>query len=62
MSSFLPPLSEQNRLEVLDNYSILDTAPEKHFDDAVLLAQQICGTPVALVSFVASDRSGSKRE
>jgi hypothetical protein len=41
MSTFLPPLSEQQRLDVLDGYDILDTAPESGFDDAVLLARQI---------------------
>jgi PAS domain S-box-containing protein len=60
MSTFLPPLSEQQRLEVLDGYDILDSAPESGFDDAVLLARQICVTPIALVSFVASDRQWFK--
>lgn len=60
MSTFLPPLSEPQRLSILDGYSILDTAPEAGFDDAVLLARQVCGTPVALVSFVAADRQWFK--
>jgi PAS domain S-box-containing protein len=48
------------RLAALDAYAILDTAPEKGFDDVVLLARNICETPVALVSFVADDRQWFK--
>ncbi len=35
------------RLAALDGYGILDTPAEQGFDDIVLLASRICGTPVA---------------
>jgi two-component sensor histidine kinase/PAS domain-containing protein len=51
--------SEQ-RLSALDIYHVLDTPPEQGFDDIVLLATQVCETPVALVSLVANDRQWFK--
>jgi PAS domain S-box-containing protein len=54
-----PPFADvldSARLAALDEYAILDTDAEKGFDDVVLLAQNICDVPIALVSFVAADR------
>ena len=48
------------RLATLDDYCILNTPAEPGFDDAVALARQICGAPVALVSIVAADRQWFK--
>ncbi|MDQ2765219.1 MAG: ATP-binding protein [Pseudomonadota bacterium] len=53
-------MNNGGRLTALDRYNILDTPPEQGFDDIVLLASRICETPVALVSFVASDRQWFK--
>ena len=53
-------MNEASRLQALHRYTILDTPAEQGFDDIVMLASQICGTPVALVSFVASDRQWFK--
>ena len=56
-----PPHSPgESRDAVFDQYSILDTPAEQQFDDIVLLASRICETPVALVSFVTSDRQWFK--
>jgi signal transduction histidine kinase len=55
----LPP-EDATRLAALSHYDILDTPAEQGFDDIVLLASRICQTPVALVSFVASDRQWFK--
>jgi sigma-B regulation protein RsbU (phosphoserine phosphatase) len=51
---------EAARLAALDSYGILDTPAEQGFDDIVMLASQICRTPVALVSLVANDRQWFK--
>ncbi|KAB1087515.1 GAF domain-containing protein [Neorhizobium galegae] len=48
------------RLEALDAYNIMDTEPEPEFDDIVLVASTLCGTPVALVSLVEKDRQWFK--
>ena len=51
---------DKGRLAALDAYAILDTPAEQNFDDIVALARHMCQTPVALVSFVASDRQWFK--
>ena len=52
--------AEARRLAALDRVRILDTPPEADFDDLVILAAQVCGVPIALVSLVASDRQWFK--
>jgi diguanylate cyclase (GGDEF)-like protein/PAS domain S-box-containing protein len=47
---------EAERLAALESYAVLDTAPEREFDDLVRLARRIFAAPIALVSFVAADR------
>ncbi|GGE12441.1 hypothetical protein GCM10011390_34490 [Aureimonas endophytica] len=51
---------DRDRFATLDSYRILDTPPERGFDDIVALATQICATPVALVSLVGRDRQWFK--
>jgi PAS domain S-box-containing protein len=51
---------EAIRLEALRKYNILDTLPEKDFDDLALLAAQICSAPIALISLIDSDRQWFK--
>ena len=51
---------ETLRLAKLQDYNILDTAPEAAYDDIAKLAAQICQTPVALVSLVDSKRQWFK--
>ena len=55
----LPP-NEAERLQRLDSYRVLDTAPESRFDDIAWLASYICETPIALVSLVDSQRQWFK--
>ena len=50
------PKDEAARVRALHAYRILDTLPERQFDNIVNLASKICGTPVSLISLVDSDR------
>ena len=52
--------ADAERVAALDALAILDTGPEPGFDDIVLLASQMCATPVALVSLLAADRQWFK--
>jgi anti-sigma regulatory factor (Ser/Thr protein kinase) len=54
------PGDETARLAALARYCILDTEPERAFDDLTLLASQICGTPMALITLVDADRQWFK--
>lgn len=51
---------EAGRLKALHQYRILDTDPEQAFDDLTLIASQICGVPIALISLVDEDRQWFK--
>jgi K+-sensing histidine kinase KdpD len=52
--------NEQNRLAVLREYNILDTGFEKEFEDLTILANEICQTPFALISFIDEKRQWFK--
>lgn len=51
---------EEERLEALDKYNILDTLTEKDYDDITFLAGLICDVPVSLISFVDKTRQWFK--
>ncbi|WP_439482613.1 PAS domain-containing protein [Cyclobacterium plantarum] len=40
----------------LKDYKLLDTLPEKEYNDVVAIASQICQTPISLITFLDSDR------
>jgi GAF domain-containing protein len=48
------------RVAALQKYDILDSEPEKAFDDLALLASYVCKTPIALISLVDEDRQWFK--
>lgn len=52
MTNKLPPENECERLEVLDSYQIMNAAAEPDFDELTVLAAEICGIPIALVSLL----------
>src|SRR5262245_24858809 len=54
------PSNEPERLAVLRQYKILDTVPERSFDDLTALAALLCRTPIALISFLDSKRQWFK--
>ncbi|MBV8849489.1 MAG: PAS domain S-box protein [Methylobacteriaceae bacterium] len=54
--------TEEQRLEALESYGILDTAPEPAFDDIAKLAALTCDTPIALVSLVGAERQWFKSQ
>ncbi|MGB3507963.1 MAG: PAS domain S-box protein [Microcoleaceae cyanobacterium] len=49
-------LNEATRLNLLQEYQILDTPAEPEFDDLTRLAAQICGTPVAWIGIADESR------
>ena len=51
---------ENARLSDLRRYNILDTDPEKGFDDLTLLASHICQSPVALITLIDAERQWFK--
>ncbi|MEA3210295.1 MAG: hypothetical protein QOE70_3352 [Chthoniobacter sp.] len=59
MSFPLPP-DEEERLEELRRYAVLDTPPEKAFDDITELAIRIFEVPIAAVTLIDADRQWFK--
>lgn len=51
---------EEQRLEALRQYKILDTETEQIFDDIAELAACICDVPIATISLVDADRQWFK--
>jgi len=56
----LIPENEEQRLEELYRFEILDTAYEREFDEIVELASQICGVPISLISLIEKNRQWLK--
>ncbi|MEH1943963.1 MAG: PAS domain S-box protein [Nostoc sp.] len=54
------PENESQRLEVLNQYQILDTPSEEIFDELAQLAANLCETPIALISLVDAEREWFK--
>lgn len=60
MNCVLPTASEDNRLEILRKFEILDTNDERDLDDIVRLIATICDVPIALISLVDEHRQWFK--
>ncbi len=54
------PLNEKARLAALRELKVLDTDDELEYNDVVLIASQLCGTPIALISLIDEDRQWFK--
>jgi len=54
------PKNEKARLDALMSYKILDTVPEKDFDDITKLAAEICRVPISLITLVDENRQWFK--
>lgn len=51
---------EAKRIKDLDSYGILDSLPDKKYDDIARLASFICGTEVSLITLMDSERNWFK--
>lgn len=60
MKSAPLPANESERLAALRRYGIVDSEFERDYQDIAELAATICGTPIALLSFVEEDRQWFK--
>ena len=54
------PENEVARVQALHQYAVLNTAPEPAYDQLAELAASICGTPIAAISLIDSDRQWIK--
>lgn len=54
------PKNEAERLKELHSFDILDTEPEKQFEEIVKLAAHICGTPISLITLLDEHRQWFK--
>lgn len=60
MPSAALPANEPERLSRLHGLGVLDTLPERAYDDITALAQALCGTPIALIALVDEQRQWFK--
>lgn len=54
------PMTEEERLRVVDATEMLDTAPDAEFDELVQLTAEICATPISLFTLVGRERQWFK--
>jgi signal transduction histidine kinase len=60
MDDFPPSPDGNNRVAALKSYEILDSLPEKEYDDLARLASEICQTPISLISLLDDKRQWFK--
>jgi signal transduction histidine kinase len=54
------PTNDRERLDALLSYRILDSEPEKDFDDITRLASEICGTQISVITLLDENRQWFK--
>ncbi|NUY79578.1 GAF domain-containing sensor histidine kinase [Flavobacterium sp. MAH-1] len=54
------PANDRQRLDALLSYKVLDTEPEKDFDDITRLASEICGAPMSVITLLDENRQWFK--
>ena len=57
-----PAWTETERLKALHSYAILDTAPERAFDDLVQLTARLLDAPIVAVNLIDAERQWFKSE
>lgn len=60
MQQFSIPINDQERVDALKKYNVLDTLPEVEFDRLSELASVICNAPIVLISLVDESRQWFK--
>ena len=53
-------MNQSTRIKKLEEYNVLDTLPEKEFDDIVDIASAICNAPISLITLLDSQRQWFK--
>ncbi len=51
------PIDEAQRLDAVHSYHLLDTLPERDFDNITALTANICDVPISLVTLLDADRN-----
>lgn len=54
------PDNEYERLKALISYNILDSLDDQEYDDIVLVASEICQTPISIISLIDKNRQWFK--
>src|ERR1700722_16152816 len=57
-----PSCNSPERIETLEAYRILDTPPERAFDEITELAASLCNAPMAVITLVDAARQWFKSE
>ncbi len=60
VSTTQPAEVELERQGALASYAVMDTPPEREFDEIVRLASLVCNTPIALLTLLDADRQWFK--
>ncbi|MGV1918193.1 sensor domain-containing phosphodiesterase [Rhizobium sp. 22-785-1] len=56
MSLYPIPNDDEERIEVLDSFALMDTAPEQEYDHIIQMASRIFDVPIVLISLVHRNR------